>query len=468
MPTMRRLLIAATALALLPLANAVSAQAAVADPIAAYALVAPVGASPSGLVARAVMPMGVGCPRLKVVKADGRTHLVAMSRRSAPPTTGSAFASLTACTADIPAGAVSASVGTVAIPAAMPASVDRMAILGDTGCRMKGITFQNCADPAAWPLARVATSIAKERPDLIVFTGDFFYREAACPDDQAALCGGSPAPIKGMPFKDTSYSWAADVFEPMSPLFPAAPIVVVRGNHEECARGGNGYFIYMDPRKGTEGNCAPYRKSDGTLTVPSKDLAPTYAADVRVTDERSLRLVVVDSGGGADCQPTDLGPLQRTRYERAQQLAGDREAWLVVHRPVVGWQPSDDCLPNGGWITGDEAAASVGLLDPFQMLLSSHIHLAQAVNIPGLPGQLVIGNGGTLLEPGNAPIPARGPQYTGVAYPAPTSSWMDIRFGYVMASPAAGTGWTMRMHEPTGGVFATCVLKAKRIDCRAR
>ena len=102
------------------------------------------------------------------------------------------------------------------------------------------------------------------------------------------------------------------------------------------------------------------------------------------------------------------------------------------------------------------------------MLLSLHIHLAQAVNIPGIPGQFVIGSGGTLLEPGRAPVATVGPQFPGVSYQAPTSSWMDVRFGYVMASPAAGTGWTMRMHEPTGGVFATCVLKAKRIDCSAR
>jgi hypothetical protein len=33
--------------------------------------------------------------------------------------------------------------------------------------------------------------------------------------------------------------------------------VVVRGNHEDCNRGGNGYFIYMDPREGTEKTCAP-------------------------------------------------------------------------------------------------------------------------------------------------------------------------------------------------------------------
>lgn len=471
MPRLRRLaLTAATALLAMPIASGATASAgeSLLQPIAAYSLVAPIGASPSGLVARAVVPHGTGCPRLDVVGSDGRTTSVRMTERKAPPTTGAAFAAFTACTADIPAGAMKASIGTAVIPAAMPSRIERMAIFGDTGCRMKGGTIQDCASPDAWPLARIAVSMAKERPDVIVFTGDFFYREAACPDDKVALCGGSPAPIKGMPFNDTDYSWAADVFTPMSPVLSTAPIVVTRGNHEECSRGGNGYFLYMDPRKGTESACAPVVASDGKLSVPKNNLTPTFATDLTVDAERKLRLVVVDSSGGYDCDTSGVVPLQRTRYGRAQQLAKGRESWLVVHRPITGWQPSDDCGPDGGWISADQAVASAGLLAPFQMLLSSHIHVAEAVNIPGIPGQLVIGNGGTLLEPGTGPVAATGPTFTGVSYPAPTSSWVDKRFGYVMASPASGTGWTMRMHDPSGEVFATCSLASKRVSCKDR
>jgi hypothetical protein len=251
-------------------------------------------------------------------------------------------------------------------------------------------------------------------------------------------------------------------------MLASAPIVVARGNHEECSRGGNGYFIYMDPRKGTEGACAPFFGSDGKLTVPVDNLTPTFAADLRVDADRRLRLVVVDSAGAGDCQPTSVVPLQRTRFERARQLAQGSESWLLVHRPIVGWQPSDDCGPDGGWITADQAIASKGLLAPFQMILSSHIHLAQVVNIPGIPSQFVVGNGGTLLEPGNAPVGSTGPTFQGASYPAPTSSWMAIRFGYVTATPNPGTGWKMQMRDPDGGVFATCTLASKRIECRDR
>lgn len=436
------------------------------QPVAAYSLVAPIGASPSGLVARAVVPAGAGCPRLQVVHEDGRRLFVPMTERKAPETTGAAFASLTACTADIPAGAVEASVGTTRIPSAMPQRIDRMAILGDTGCRLKGSTIQDCADVDAWPLAGIATSIAKEEPDVVLFTGDFFYREAACPADKSDLCGGSAAPIPGMPFKDTAYSWAADVFTPMAPMLAAAPIVVTRGNHEECARGGNGYFLYMDPRKGTEGDCAPVVGPDGKLTVPVDNLTPTFAVDLPIDDDRELRLVVVDSAGDTDCEPTSVVPLQRTRFERAEQLARGSESWLVVHRPVAGWQPSDDCAPDGDWISADAAVASAGLLDPYEMIVSSHIHLAQAINIPGIPTQFVVGNGGTLLEPGDAPVGTTGPTFPGVSYPAPTSSWMAIRFGYVMASPGSGTRWSMEMRDPDGGTFANCTLASQRMTCQ--
>lgn len=207
---------------------------------------------------------------------------------------------------------------------------------------------------------------------------------------------------------------------------------------------------------------------DGKLSVPKSNLTPTFAADLTVDPERTLRVVVVDSSSGNDCEPSSIVPLERTRYERAQQLAKGRESWLVVHRPITGWQPSDDCAPDGGWVSADQAAASLGPLDPFQMLLSSHIHVAEAVYIPGVPGQLVIGNGGTLLEPGTGPVAATGPTFTGVSYPAPTSSWVDKRFGYVMASPASGSGWTMQMHEPSGGIYAKCSLASKRVTCKDR
>ncbi len=437
------------------------------NPIAAFTLVAPKIDSKSGLVARAVMPQGVKCPSLMVTRGSGSERKVKMTQRRPPSTTGAAFVSLISCTANIPVGATSARIGSTNIPAEMPTQVKRMAIFGDTGCRLKVSMIQDCSTSSTWPLAQVATSIAADRPDLIVFTGDFFYRETSCPAELADYCGGSPAPLSGMPFKDSAYSWSADVFVPMSPLFSTAPILVARGNHEACNRGGNGYFIYMDPRAGTEGNCAPYIGADGKLTVPSNVLNATYAADVNVDAKRKLRFVVVDSAYGEDCEVSNIQDVQRARYEKAQQLAKGHTSWLLVHRPIVGWQPSDDCSPTGGWVSVDQSVASYGLLSGYQMMLSSHVHVAQAVNIPGIPGQLVVGNGGALLEPSSLAIPQAGPTTPGATYSAPTSSWMDVRFGYVLATPKSAKDWTLQMRDPRGKSFANCNLRDRTIACKA-
>ena len=74
-------------------------------PVAAFTLVAPNGLSPSGLVARAIVARGNGCPFLNVTNIKGEMQSVEMRERSAPATTGAAFSAFTACSAHIPVGA---------------------------------------------------------------------------------------------------------------------------------------------------------------------------------------------------------------------------------------------------------------------------------------------------------------------------------------------------------------------------
>lgn len=451
-------------------AQAIPAPAPPADSvIAAYSLTAPVGATASGLVARAVVPNGIDCPVLVTTHARGVEKRTKMRERKAPVTTNNAFAALRSCSANIPVGASRAVVGSRTIPAALPKQARSIAVFGDTGCRLKGTTVQDCNDPAAWPLARVAASITREDPDLIVFTGDFFYREAACPNDLSSECGASPAPIPGMPFKDSALAWQADVFTPMAPVLASAPIVIARGNHEACDRGGNGYFIYFDPREGTEGTCAPVVQPDGSLVVPTPRVTPSFAVDVAVTPFRSLRLVVVDSANGLDCEVSSILPQQRAAYEAAQRLAAkEKESWLIVHRPVAAWQMNTDCGPNGGWISADQQVGSYGLLGDYSVMVSSHIHTVETMNIPGIPPQIVLGNGGTLLEsPVPFALPVTGPSFDdSMAYPAPTSGWWDISFGYAMVHPKPKGRWQWDIKHVDGTPMQNCVL-ADRMECSA-
>lgn len=456
---------------------AVTAAPSIAEPtqgevISAYSVAAPTSTTPSGLVARAVIPAGARCPDLGVITDrhdKARIRTIAMQERKAAPTTAPAFAAITVCTAHLPIDAVFASVAGRAIPARMPTTVDRIAIFGDSGCRIIASVVQDCADPAAWPLSIISSSIARDRPDAVLYAGDFFYREAGCPPDEQDECGSSPPPVTGLPFTDSAYGWIADVLLPMAPMLATAPLIVSRGNHEACYRGGNGFFLLFDPRAGTEATCAPIAGSSGLTAAPTVP-TPTYAIDLPVSHGRTLRLAIVDSAGGSDSAVTSFAAVQRPAYERAARLTGTRpgrESWLVTHRPLYGYVSSTFAqpgMPFSPWTSADQTAAAQGLLGTYDMVLSGHIHTAQAVQLPGLPGQLVLGNGGTLLDPtvGYA-LPTTSP---GAGYPAPSWAWVAPRFGYALASPNPDEGsWRIAMLDPAGSQFARCGLKDASLFC---
>jgi hypothetical protein len=161
----------------------------------------------------------------------------------------------------------------------MPALVRRIVLVGDTGCRLKKAedAWQACNDPEAWTFAEVARAAAAAHPDLVLHVGDYHYRENACPEGHAG-CTGSP----------WAYgwdAWDADFFSPAAPLLAAAPWVMVRGNHEECARAGQGWWLLLDPHplSGNTGCADPAQDADGNHTLP-------YAVDLG----GHARLIVAD------------------------------------------------------------------------------------------------------------------------------------------------------------------------------
>lgn len=441
--------------------------------ISAYSVAAPRTEVASGLVARAILPAGLTCPSVRVGLLNGNVRLVAMQERPRPENTSSAFAPLIVCSAPIPKGARQASIAGKVIPAAMPREIQRMALLGDSGCRVTSWEVQNCSDPAQWPLSRIGQSVATDKPDVIVFNGDFFYREAPCPTGQETLCAASPGQIPGLPFTDSAYGWMADVFVPLAPMLSAAPLVVIRGNHEECSRGGNGYFYFFDPRQGTTSTCAPLMVN-GVPTAPAMAPTATYPIDLRVSSTRTLRLAIVDSSGGNDLSVSPYAVIQRPAYEQAASMAmpgAGRESWLITHRPIFGFASSVFDAPGQAvvWGSADQAAAAWGLLGNYDLVFSSHMHIAEVVQLPGLPSQLILGNAGTLLDPVSGyDLPTQG--FTvgpGQTYPVPRSAWVDVRFGYAIATPQEAPGtWRLQMRDPAGADFATCGLRNQQLYCR--
>src|SRR5580693_2482600 len=95
-------------------------------------------------------------------------------------------------------------------------------------------------------------------------------------------------PIAAVPGAYGWDSWNADLFEPAVPLLAAAPWIMVRGNHEDCSRAGEGWFRFLDR--------AP-------LEAACRDFTGIFVA--RLGD---FGLVVVD-GAKADDPQGDMGAL---------------------------------------------------------------------------------------------------------------------------------------------------------------
>ncbi|MFN8126218.1 MAG: metallophosphoesterase [Candidatus Nanopelagicales bacterium] len=300
---------------------AVAAMASGHGVVTAYTLIVPRSAARHQLQARAIIPRGVTCPDVRAVK-NGRVRHLSMTMRVPGATTGAAFANLRACQANLPTGLTSATVAGHTVPAALPDRFRKLVLIGDTGCRVDEDLHQDCADPARWPLARNSRSVAREKADALVFTGDFYYREAPCentPTDDTVLekCGGSPAPVPGMDFRDTDYGWLADVFVPMAPILRTTPLLIVRGNHEECRRAGNGYALFLDSSPLGAASCAP----DPVTGETPKTIEPTWSFDLPITANRTLRAVVVDSSGGKNLEVSPWVAEQRPGYRDAARLS---------------------------------------------------------------------------------------------------------------------------------------------------
>jgi len=448
---------------------------------AAFTLVAPKSVAKSEVVARALVPVDKGCPKVKTYGANGYVE-IAMSPRLPGPNAAPAFSEIVSCSASLPVGLTSASINGHDIPASMPSSINKIGLFADSGCRLDTYKVQNCNDYNKWPLAQIAGRIAEEKPDLIIDPGDYIYREIACPEKWVNDCGGTIGPMAGMPFSETDLGWVQEFFQPAAALFPVAPIAFLRGNHEDCGRAGNGWFLYLDPFPGTETLCDPYITDDG-LGGAVPQTTPAWSFDAKVSEGRTLRVAMVDSAYGTDKELTAWIDKQRLIYQQAADLTKPQpgvESWLTTHRPVFALI-SSTLLPKNNplvdpWTSDGQMIASYGLLGNYDMVLSSHDHDAQVTQIPGQPAAVILGNGGALLEPATSyDLPPYGPlaHMDGTPmvpslppYPNASFLWTNVQYGYAIATPNARSGaWTITQFDYDGTRSATCGLAARTISC---
>lgn len=410
--------LAAAILVGLGLASPAAAKA----PLAAWVELTGVGAQ-----VRAVT-QGEACPALSV---DGKSR--AMTLRAAPD---EAFANRV-CEAPLARGAKRASVAGVALP--LPkARPQRLVILGDSGCRLKGKVVQNCNDPVAgWPFAKVAALAAARHPDLVIHVGDYYYRETACQDGDQT-CAGSP-------FGDRWPTWKAELFSPAAGLLRAAPWVFARGNHEDCKRGGKGWFRLLDA-------------DPKARTCPAQ--SDSFAVDIG-----GFRLAVIDTADGDDNakDPAQIAAL----IARLKAIpAGATPVWLVTHRPIWIVKRQDSALSDDGGNANEREAVRAQGLGGVELVVVGHKHNFTSLDFgPGRPGQLLVGTGGDVLEKGETPPPAIGSL---VIDGMQAKAFTMGRFGYFVfdrKGAADSDDWVGAFHDLTDAVITRCTLHEGRLSC---
>lgn len=444
------------------LVGIIAATPAVAAPDAAFVVMADGGA-----IVRTVAP-GPVCP---VVTIDGKQHPMTVRfaagtapqrpTASPPDLSKASVFPVMVCDTPVPAGARNISVEGHRLPVPR-AEVRRIVVIGDTGCRLKTAdnAYQVCNDPAAFPFARIAASAAAWKPDLVVHVGDYHYRENPCPDGNAG-CAGSPW---GYGWD----AWAADFFTPAAKLLAVAPLAPARGNHEICARGGQGWWRFFDgrPRAAKQDCDDPANDQQGDVSEP-------WAVDLG----HGARLVMMDlaAAGGVPLVENDWRAIAyRRTYSRVSELAaGARFAFAVNHYPILGFAGEHGSTPPL-LKPGNQAIQSVfGTFGPRQMppeidvLLAGHIHLWQQASFTSdHPSQFIAGFSGTLED--DVPMPAAispGTEPAPGAIVSAFSSWVG-GFGFMTLERTGSRAWRVTVRDRDGKPVNRCTINGQRSKCR--
>ena len=459
MPVRRRSGFALVLAVALP-AAAVQAQSG--KPAVAYVVMGSQGA-----VARAVYADATTCPSLTLTSGSG-TDTQPMSIRALPQSADPSEAGkkpafpVLVCELPVPSGTTGAAIGALSLPLP-PDKLASVAVIGDTGCRLKAASktgqadtkdhdddgdFQDCDSKSDWPFSTLAASVAKRKPQLLVHVGDYIYRESPCPKGDKGC--------KGSPYGDNWDTWKADFFDPAAPLLAAAPWVATRGNHEICQRAGNGFMLFLDP----------------TLAIGQQPPACGALLDPLTITVDGRQFIVLDSSnapdecpsGGCDTQNSNAPECPKpgcSAKAYADQFAAMKPtdgAWLVSHRPVWGFK-------NKSQLNATLQAALDqwdGKLPPgFTLAIAGHIHIWEALSFADQRSpQFVVGNGGTSLAHAVKSLKGKKIGGTKVKYGKSADKW-----GFTIFTPRKKDGWTATYYSTKGNDKFACTVKPTAVSC---
>lgn len=295
----------------------------------------------------------------------------------------------------------------------------------------------------------------------MIHVGDYEYRENPCATQKTAACAGSPW---GYGWD----AWKADFFTPGAPLLAAAPWIAVRGNHEDCARAGQGWMRFIDPRP---------LKATSDCTDPARDLASDDRPPYAVPLGGGAQVVVLDMTT-AGTKPTPADDPRHAQfaadYAALDQLSKRaRYTILTLHKPILGFAAEQ---------TGDEpprlTSATPGIQSVFAeqnpqilpkgvgVILSGHVHIWQQVGFSSdHPSQFIAGFSGTaedvvpmpkVLPAGAAPAPGTSVESF--------SSWIR-GFGYMTLERRAADRWDAKVWDLDGRIVNRCRIEGRKSRC---
>lgn len=321
----------------------------------------------STLIARSIVAKNQPCPSIHIDEHTYPMQTRAKATEEFP---------VNSCEYILPKKAQKVLVNGQSLPL-LPQRLERIVIIGDTGCRVKGLAIQACNDRGGWPFPAIAQHIADLKPDLVIHVGDYHYRESSCPLWKKGC--------KNSPFGYGWQSWESDFFKPAKPLLAKVPWIMVRGNHEGCKRAGAGWLRFLDPYP---------------FSTECTNYTPPYA--VNVGDQQ---FVVFDSADAALTVKKKQQEKYRAQFQAVATLTkGSQSTWLLLHHPIWSFYQ----MRVGPLIANTRSlqVASEGMLSPaIKLIVSGHLHLVGWLHFKPVDGkqqhprspQLIAGNSGSLL-----------------------------------------------------------------------